>query len=77
MSTPVALVLSALLAGFGWLYWERLAPYLPRVQRPVLPPEDRAPLASRITFTTIEEYVADGIRGLHLHLMQAARRRSG
>ena len=69
-----AIVLTALVGGFTYLYWRQIEPFLPGARRPFLPPEDRPPLASGITFADIEEYVAEGMRGLRIHLMQAARR---
>lgn len=68
------IVLTVLVGGLIVLNWLRIAPYLPRSRKPLLPVEDRPPLASRITFTSIDQYVAEGLRGIRIHLMQADRR---
>ncbi|RBY89904.1 hypothetical protein [Blastococcus sp. TF02A-26] len=52
-----------------------LRSFLPRSRKPVLPREDRAPLAGRITCSDISDYVAGGYQGIVVHLMQADRRR--
>jgi hypothetical protein len=52
-----------------------LRSFLPRSRRPVLPREDRAPLAGRMTCADISDYVAGGYQGIVVHLMQADRRR--
>ena len=52
-----------------------LRSFLPRSRKPVLPREDRAPLAGHITCSDISEYVAGGYQGIVIHLVQAARGR--
>jgi hypothetical protein len=52
-----------------------LRSFLPRSRKPVLPREDRAPLAGHISCSDISDYVASGYQGIVVHLMQADRRR--
>jgi hypothetical protein len=45
-----------------------------RSRKPSLPADDRAPLPGRMRPTSIEGYLASGLLGVRVHLMQAARR---
>ena len=52
-----------------------LRSFLPRSRKPLLPRDDRAPMAGHITCSDISDYVASGYQGIVVHLMQADRRR--
>jgi hypothetical protein len=52
-----------------------LRSFLPRSRKPLLPKEDRAPLAGHISCSDISDYVASGYQGIVVHLLQADRRR--